>query len=355
MALEPHLNIQVPGITEPRLLMNQPVVNRIKEDPTARVLEFESQDLIVRSIDGQFRGASARGVTRESFQNFLIELKKMNQMNKNVSFDFQEAQIPDSGEVLLGVDLARSLGVFEGDSITLVSPEALLLPAGENPRLEKVVVRSIISTNVPDLDSQAMYYRLGSSVSGLSGNVNRGLEVWLQKPLEADNLKKSLSNFDNVKIETWTERNGSLFFALKMEKIIIGMFLTLAGLIAGSGILTVLSLLLSQKKRDIAILKTVGLSGKSAVKLFTGIGFALAMTGVVAGVIFGTSLGLYIEAHPLRLLPAIYYDSEIPAKVEWVLVFGVLIISALISWAGSWIPASIAKRIQPAEVLRIKN
>lgn len=354
MLLEPHLNIEIAGVQESRLIMSQPVVQRLQEDSHNRLHLFENQDLIVRSYDGQFRGAMARGVTTESFRYFLSELKQMNSKNKNSEF-VDNIELPEANEVLLGVDLARSLGVFEGDSLTLVSPEALLLPAGESPRMEKVTVKAIISTNIPDLDAQALYYRLDSPISRLSEAVRRGVEVWLPKAQDADQKKLELASFDGVKIETWGERNKSIFFALKMERFTIGLFLSLAGLIAGSGVLTVLFLLISQKKRDIAILKTVGMSGRAAVRLFAGIGFTLSMLGVVLGVLVGTGLSLYIQANPLKILPDIYYDNEIPAKVDFWLVLLVLFVGALMSWAGSWIPALIARAIRPAEALRIKN
>lgn len=339
------------------MLMSQPVVQRLKDEAQARIHLAEYQDVMIRSMDGQIRGAQARGVTVESFRNFLEQLKELN--SKQVRDEFvQNYEIPEDDEVIVGVDLARSLGVFEGDSLTLVSPEALLLPTGETPKLVKVRVKSIITSNIPDLDAQGLYYRTDSEVSRLSsvaGSLHRGLEVWLKDPQSADALKQKLKGFDGVQIETWSERNHSIFFALKMERFSIGLFLTLAGLIAGSGVLTVLFLLISQKKRDIAILKTVGMSAKSVVQLFSGIGFLLAMTGVFFGGLVGTGLSLYIEANPLKILPDIYYDNEIPAKVDWLLVVAVFVIASLLSLLGAYIPAKFAEKIRPADGLRAKH
>ncbi|HEY1078879.1 MAG TPA: FtsX-like permease family protein, partial [Bdellovibrio sp.] len=182
-----------------------------------------------------------------------------------------------------------------------------------------------------------------------------GIEAWLGSDQEAETVKKDLLNFSDVVVETWMDRNSALLYALKLEKLTIGTFLALAGIIAASSILTVLALLLSQKRRDIAILRTIGFSAKQTVQTFTLLGLSLASVGVLTGVILGTAIGLYIEANPLRLVSSeIYYDPSLPALVDFHLVFGVLLVSAIVAWLGSYIPARTAADVQPSDALRIK-
>jgi lipoprotein-releasing system permease protein len=132
------------------------------------------------------------------------------------------------------------------------------------------------------------------------------------------------------------------------------VFLGLAGLIAGSSILSVLALLMSQKKRDVAILKTLGLSNRATVRVFTQMGLMLASLGLVPGVILGTGLSFYIQKHPLNVLPDIYNDSQIPALVDPTLVIGVLVVGFIICLGGAWYPARTATDIEPAKALRLK-
>ena len=148
---------------------------------------------------------------------------------------------------------------------------------------------------------------------------------------------------------------GDLFFALKMEKLMIGTFLGLAGLIASSSILTVLVLLMSQKKRDIAIIKTLGLSQKRTLWLFTKMGLWISGGAIGLGSILGIGTSLYIEHNPVNILPNIYYDSSIPASVNYYFVLVVLIVAGLLAFFGSYLPAKATLKIQPAILLKQKN
>lgn len=360
VGLEPHLYVQVAGMTTASGLESHPVFQRLRENPENRSYVYESMDLIVRSQDGQFRGAIGSGVTGESLEHFIEQLQQVDKkpQDRNEAYFWDPADVPGDAEILMGVDLAQSLGVFEGDFVTIVSPTGLLLPPGETPRFERVRIKKIITTSLPDVDAQYIYYQRGRTLNALSaeGNKRLGIEVWLANESDLGSVKDSLSGFSDANVETWMDRNSALLYALKLEKITIGTFLGLAGMIASTSILTVLALLLSQKKRDIAILRTIGFSEKQTVRTFTQIGFALAGIGVVIGVVLGTGVSLYIQYNPIQFLPSeVYYDASIPALVDFSLVFGVLIVSALIAWFGSYIPARTASEVQPSDALRIKN
>lgn len=363
LGLEPHLYIQVPGASSIKLLEAHPVFQRVRENPDNKAYVYENQDIIIRSQDGQFRGGIARGVSQESLMHFMEQLQKMNsessaKKDKAEPYFWDPQELPGPGEILMGVDLSLSLGVFEGDYITVASPSGLLLPAGETPKFERVKIKKIITTSLSDIDAQYVFYQRGKTLASLEndGLRNQGIEVWLAEETKLEEVRQDLLKFGDVTIQTWMDRNSALLHALRLEKLSIGTFLSLAGLIAASSILTVLALLLSQKRRDIAILRTIGFSARQTVRTFTLIGCLLASIGVVSGVVIGTSISLYIQENPIQFLPSqIYYDSSIPALVEWSLVFGVLLVSAAIAWLGSYIPARTAAEVQPSDALRVKN
>ncbi|MGE5085540.1 MAG: ABC transporter permease, partial [Bacillota bacterium] len=127
ISLEPHLYITIPEIKSSKALEIHPVFSRLKEDPTNQAYVYETQDVILKSQDGQFRGAFARGVSKESLAHFISQLTQLDKekiasgkvSSQEPSFLWDPQDIPDEGEVVLGVDLAQSLGVFEGDYITV--------------------------------------------------------------------------------------------------------------------------------------------------------------------------------------------------------------------------------------------
>lgn len=361
LGLEPHLYVHVVGVKGIQGLEDSPVYQRLQENPENRSYTYETMDVIIRSQDGQFRGGIARGVTKESLEHFIEQLQKMDKKSAeeqtSPAYFWDPQDVPGRGEIVMGVDLAQSLGVFEGDFVTMVSPGGLLLPPGETPKFERVRVKRIVTTSLPDLDSQYVYYQRGEALNSLVGEgmTKNGIEVWLADDAKIDSLRDDVMKFDGIQVETWMDRNSALLYALKLEKLTIGVFLGLAGMIAASSILTVLALLLSQKKRDIAILRTIGFSSAQTVKTFTQIGFFLSSVGVVTGLVMGTGIGLYIEHNPIQFLPSeVYYDSSLRALVDYRLVFWVLFVSAAIAWLGSYIPARTAAGVRPSDALRMK-
>ena len=353
MALEPHL-------TTFQKVNEDEVVNSLVKDE--EVIGFQSFDLILRTIDGQFRGGQATGYNQQgliTWKNHLKILKGSEATNKFESLEYDDTYnslILEENEVAIGVDLARSLGLLEGDEITLIPPETLLLSTLETPLFQKVTVRTILTTDLFDLDSKLILFNSDKTLQSFSKTLSlkRGFHIWLNSSTAADNLKEELAT-KNIKSETWQEKNSDLFFALLMEKSMIGVFLGLAGLIASSSILTVLALLLSQKKRDIAIIKTLGLSQKKTLWLFTKMGLWISCTAIVLGTLIGVSVSYYLQFNPVHLLPNIYYDSSIPALVDLSFVGYVLTISLVLAFLGSYLPALATLKIQPALLLRQKN
>lgn len=321
-------------------------------------LSYQGFDLILRTIDGQFRGAVALGYTSGGLSMWMSQLQKLRSQKKATYYEgdfFNQLQL-GTNEVALGIDLARSLGLLEGDELTLIPPETLLLSSLETPLFQKVTVRRIIATDLADLDSKLMLFNSDFSLKSFANTLSRksGEHIWFSSVDKANAVQKSLLA-KGIKSETWQEKNSDLFFALKMERMMIGTFLGLAGLIASSSILTVLALLMSQKQRDIAIIKTLGLSQRRTLWLFTKMGLWIAGGAIALGTILGVGASLYIEYNPVNILPNIYYDSSIPSAVDPVFVGIVLLIASALAFLGSYLPAKTTLDIQPAILLRQKN
>ena len=337
-SLEPDLVMEFPGATSSAALEMQPAVMRVRENPTAVVDVFEDSDVIVRTMDGLYRGLVAKGLSKSSLERFSRAIQKMDEKQKSHRPDeiqtWNPDEMPSEDEIIIGFDVARTLNIFEGDWVTIIPPEALLLPQGQLPQLEKVRVKRIISTSLQDLDSQFLWYQKGKTLNRFKDSPSRHnrVEVFLPEHDQAFNLKESLAGFEGVLVSTWKDRNGALFAALRIEKLAIGFILFLAGLISSFSVVMALTLLITQKKKEWALMRTLGFSHDDLLKLLTQLGLWLSGTGVLIGVFCGVTLALIMQIYPLSILPSIYYDSQIPSKVDFVFVVGVLAAALVICY-----------------------
>jgi lipoprotein-releasing system permease protein len=360
LAIEPHLVIEFPkGISESEI-QGHPLFSDLKKSSEIKSALMETQDVILRTVDGRFRGAIARGTSWSTLQEMkqkMLDAQARSSFSDSADLRGEAVRL-EKGEIWLGVDLAQSLSVFEGDYVTIVSPEGLLLPPTETPKFEKVRVSQILATNLADVDSQNLFYVRNESLTQLRNSPGRkmGLEIWLPDANEAQSQKQVWAKiYRDVKIETWQDRNSAIFFALRLEKLMIGIFLGMASLVAGLSLLTVLSLLVYQKKREIALLQVLGFTRSGVVQLFFRIGLVVSGIGIAAGVLVGGLLAFYVEKNPLNVLPDIYYDSQIPAKLDLSFVFLVALLALLFAVFSSWLSARAAAKYVPATALRIKT
>lgn len=371
LAVEPHLVIEITDNSKFKETVAQ-IEERQVLNPAWRVFPFEVQDVILRSVEGRFRGAVARGLTPESLEWILNEIKRAQAIEKRKDESVEAPEVNaggnilgergplEAGEIMAGLDLAHSLGIFEGDSLTVVAPEGLLLPTGETPKFERVTVRSILSTNLQDFDGEGLFYLQNKTLPSFqsSASLRRGYEIWTEDSQKAIQLKDDLTRRLEglpVKVQTWQDRNAALFLSLKLEKLVIGLFLSIASLVAGFSLLTVLGLLISQKTREIGLLQAIGLSRKEVFFLFQGLGIRLTGLGLFSGCFIGLVIAFYMELYPLRILPDIYYDSTVPAEVDLPFVLMIVVVGYLLSYFGGLMITRPLAKFQPTELLRMKK
>lgn len=348
--IEPHLT------TINKVEANAQILSEVKQ---AQVVSYHAMDVIARSIDGQFRGAQALGYSTDGLKIFLDrvysnrKIRNSNYYNDDDASDKFELAL---NEVAVGVGLARSMGVLEGDELTLVPPETLLLSSLETPVFQKVMVKRILVTDLQDVDDQLIIYNSELSLRNFKATLssNQGFHIWFNDVENAEKVQAILKK-KSINSVTWQERNADLFFALKIEKLNIGILLAIAGLIASTSVLTVLALLMSQKKRDIAIIKTLGLSQRKTLLLFTKIGLWISGSAIILGSVIGIGISLYLQYFPLNILPNIYYDSSIPSLVDYQFAIFVILIAAFLALLGSYFPAKATLEIEPAILLKQKN
>jgi lipoprotein-releasing system permease protein len=351
LAVEPHLVIDFNDLENSKSVVEHPVYEQLMGLETELVAPISHQDVILRTSDGFVQHAVANGVTRE---RLLQLLEYANQKSGRVDAELK-AKIENLGtnEMILGVGLADMIGLFREDTVVIIPPENLLLPSSEIPTLSQGTVKGFISTDVERIDGRSFYYILDQSFPRLGQTAGRSLavEVWLQHPDQADTLKTQLSRPD-IKVETWKERNASLFFALKIEKFVVSFLVGLSTMIAGLSIISVMVLLLTQKKKDVGNLLAMGMTKARTKNIFVGIGMFLALFGVLGGVISGVILALLVDRYSQDVLPAFYQETNIPTEIQLWQVATIVGIAVVFSYFALNVTMKRLSSFKPSEILR---
>ncbi|MEQ1877282.1 MAG: FtsX-like permease family protein [Bdellovibrionia bacterium] len=352
LAVEPHLVVHVtPDANHDEDAVVQLLAGRGQAHP------FESRDVIVRTIDGLYGGAVAKGVDTEALTKILRDVSKTRreQQRDTGPLDGVESAAGgfrlEPGEISMGVDLANSIGVFEGDEVVLATPEALLLPSGEIPTYEKVRVKNFIRTNVPDIDSEMIFYSREAGLRRLQGQLDRGVEIRLKDPSDYTDLMNEIVHA-GYKVESWEQRNSALFHSLRMEKMAIGLFLSLSIIIASFSIITVLVLLVTHKRSEIGLLMAMGLAPARTRNIFAGVGLLLSSIGLFGGLALGVLFCIALDKFSFIRLPDVYYDTRIPVEIDYTVLAGMVGGSLVLALAASWIPALLTTRMSPTEAIR---
>lgn len=265
--------------------------------------------------------------------------------------------------LVLGSLLARGLGVQVGDSIEVIIPQLTVTPLGTFPRSKRFTVVGIFEIGA-QLDGVQAYTSLASGQKLFSlGDDVQGLRLRLadlyQAPMMAAELQQELG--DELRARDWSQSQGSLFTAVKMEKTMIAVLLLSVVAVAAFNIVSTLTMAVTDKRGDIAVLRTMGAPASRIMAIFMAQGLTLAVCGVGLGVLIGVTLSLNISEVTLfieRLFsvklfnPDVYFISDLPADLRWSDVMVIASLSLSLGTLATLIPAWRATRVSPAEVLR---
>lgn len=312
---------------------------------------------VMVNADRRVSGSMLRGIDPEYESNVSEVTEKMlvGKIDDLVSGQFG---------IILGAELANYLGVLVGDKVTIISPQINSTPAGILPRLKRFTVVGVFQVGmyeydrnmaITHIDDAAKLFRLGDAVSGL--------RLKLDDLFNAPKITRSLALklYDGYRVSDWTKAHSNFFRAIKTEKRVMFIILLLIVAVAAFNIVSTLVMVVTDKRGDIAILKTQGLSNGSVMGIFIVLGGIIGVIGTLIGTLGGVLLALNIET----IIPAIenffgvqfmaadvYYISDVPSKLIWSDVYVIAGIAFLLSLLATLYPAWQASRINPAEVLR---
>ena len=266
--------------------------------------------------------------------------------------------------IILGSELAIVLGVGVGDSVTVVSPQVTIGPTGILPRLRRFTVAGVFEVGMFEYDRGValVHIKDAARLFSLDDNVT-GLRLKLEDIYDAPRLSRELSAQlpGGYRVEDWTRQHANFFRAVKTEKRVMFIILTLIVAVAAFNIVSTLIMVVTDKRSDIAILRTLGASPGSIMKIFIIQGVVIGVLGTALGVAGGLGLALNVET----IVPAIerffnvdfldanvYYISEVPSELHWKDVWVMASMSMGLSLLATLYPAWRAARTHPAEALR---
>ncbi|MDG1986634.1 MAG: lipoprotein-releasing ABC transporter permease subunit [Halieaceae bacterium] len=269
----------------------------------------------------------------------------------------------DPFKIVLGASLARKLGVFPGDSIQVTVPHILATPLGLFPRIKSLQVVGLFEIGAQP-DSYQSYVSLETAqlLFGLGSKVD-GVQILTDDLYNAASILKELKNkiIPEYRITSWEESQGSLFAAIRMEKILIAIMLFSVIFVAAFNVVSTLAISVSEKKSDIAVFRTMGMESSGVAGIFVTYGMIISLLGILLGVGFGVILSLNISSivnvleSLLRIKifdPSVYFISEFPSRLMILDIFLVSGMAFLLSFFATLYPSNRAAKILPSEVLR---
>ena len=300
-------------------------------------------------------GAVLRGIDPESAGRVIKTLD-------NVSFHNPIASKGESTDnnvpgIVLGKELANNLGVSQGDTVYLISSRGMISPIGHLPAMKRFKLTGFFESGMYDYDGSFAYInidqaqkilRMGNSISGIEirvGNIYKAREI-------AQEIVSSLGF--PFWARDWMQMNQNLFTALKLEKTVMFIILTLIVLVAAFNIASTLIMMVMEKTRDIAILKAMGATDKSIKKIFVFKGMVIGTIGTILGVFLGFVLCTILKHYKIAELTGdiYYFTTKLPVKLEFYDVFIIVSAALVICFFATIYPAHQASKLDPVEAIR---
>ena len=349
LGLNPHIVIQPNSF-----IIDDNYISKLKKKyPDIKVSKSFSGEGIIINNDN-VKGVIFKGIDKDDNQS--IEFLNKNITSGNVK-DFNK------NKVFIGTELAYNLNLKEGDKISLMSSAFVATPLGSLPKQESFNIAGTFTTGFLEFDQNIVFLVIEDALSIFDKEAkDKNVEIYLKDPLKANLIKKNIEKINkNYFIYSWSDLNKSFFSALKVERNVMFIILTLIVIVAAFNIISGLTILIKNKTKEIAILKTLGLSNNSIKKSFFLTGFSIGFFATISGIILGIIFSYNIEK--LRIIlstvfnleifpPDIYFLEKLPSEISFFSILIIFILSLTVSAIASYLPASIISKMKTFRALK---
>ena len=368
------------------LIIVMSVMNGFKTDLTKKILGLNPHIVIQPNsyiIDEKFisklkenfedislsKSCSGEGIVISNDNAKGVILKGVDKKEKNV-IKFLNSYISrgdlsnfNSNDVLIGTELAFNHNLKVGDTLNLMSSTFITTPIGTLPKQQNFNVAGVFNTGFLEFDQNVVFLNIYDALAIFEKDKgDQNIEIYLKDPLEANVYKDKIQKLNpNYFIYTWSDLNKSLFSALKVERNVMFIILSLIVVVAAFNIISGLTILIKNKTKEIAILKTLGLSNSSIKKTFFLTGLTIGFFSTLCGIILGILFSLNIEkiriflstVFKFEIFPSdIYFLDQLPSEINFYSVLIIFIISLIISAIASYLPAMKISNMSAFRALR---
>ena len=318
------------------------------------------ESTVMISNKKQSRGVVVRGLS-------INDLKENALLEKSISVKVL-TNFNDENTIILGKRLATSLQLKSGDNVTIISSSGLSTPFGDAPMAKNFIVAGTFDLGMYEYDSSVIFMKINNlrDFLGYNNNYIDNIELFYKSPENSDlityNIKDILNSIETGNIIIpWTQRHAQLFSALEVERNVMFIILTLIILVAAFNIISSMIMLVKDKESSISILRTMGISENSILKIFIIVGASIGIIGTVIGFTIGLLFSLNIQKIQQLLesitgtnlfAAEIYFLSKLPAKIDFTEIGLVVLFALILSLLATLYPAWRASRIDPIKVLR---
>ena len=349
LGLNPHIVVQPNGFK-----INDDFIFKLKDNfkDISVSKSYSGEGIIISNNNAKgliFKGVDKKEKkTNDFFKNFISQ-GSLNDFNTN--------------KIFIGTELAYNLNLQIGDRMNLMSSAFVATPLGSLPKQENFEVAGIFNTGFLEFDQNVIFLNIDDALSLFDKEKkDQNIEIYLKDPLKANSYKEKLYKLNqNYFVYTWSDMNKSLFSALKVERNVMFIILSLIIVVAAFNIISGLTILIKNKTKEIAILKTLGFSNQSIKKTFflTGmtIGFFATLSGIILGILFSLNLEkiriFLLMVFNFEIFPSdIYFLDKLPSEININSILIIFVISLTISAISSYLPAMRISKMNTFRALR---